>query len=65
MRARLLYQQSYNRLCFSGAGDLRRTVLQELHGPPLGVHGHFGRYKALSLARRSLWWQGMSAAFKE
>jgi hypothetical protein len=33
------------------AGDLRRTVLQELHATPLG--GHFGRDKTLSSSGQS------------
>jgi hypothetical protein len=50
-------------LCIPAAGELRRTVLQELHATPLG--GHFGRDKTLSLARRSVWWPGMPAAITE
>ena len=38
-------------------------MLQELHSTPLG--GHFGRDKTLALARRSVWWPGLSAAVEE
>ena len=37
----------------------RLQVLQELHATPLG--GHFGRDKTLALARRSVWWPGLTA----
>ena len=65
LRDGLLYRQSPrgDRLCIPAAGELRRTVLQELHATPLG--GHFGRDKTLSLARRSVWWPGMPAAITE
>jgi transposase InsO family protein len=50
-------------LCIPAAGDLRRTVLTELHATPLG--GHFGRDKTLALARRCVWWPGLPAAVDE
>jgi hypothetical protein len=58
VRDGLLYRRSSrsDRLSIPAAGDLRRTVLQELHATPLG--GHFGRDKILSLARCSVWWPG-------
>ena len=37
--------------------------LEELRSTPPG--GHFGRDKALALARRSMWWPGLSAAVDE
>ena len=37
--------------------------LQELHATPLG--GHFVCYKALALARHSVWWPCLLAAVKE
>jgi hypothetical protein len=56
----LLYRRSPrgDRLCVPAGGELRLQVLHELHTTPLG--GHFGRPedKTLSLARRSVWWQG-------
>jgi hypothetical protein len=65
LRDGLLYRRSSrgDRLCIPAAGDLRRTVLQELHATPLG--GHFGRDKTLGLARRSVWWPGMPAALTD
>jgi transposase InsO family protein len=65
LRDGLLYRRSPrgDRLCIPAAGDLRRTVLQELHATPLG--GHFGRDKTLSLARRSVWWPGLPATVTE
>jgi hypothetical protein len=59
VRDGLLYRRSSrgDRLCIPSAGDLRCTVMQELHATPLG--GHFGRDETLSLARRSVWWLGM------
>ncbi len=65
MRDGNLYRRSPrgDRLCILVAGDLCRTVLQELHATPLG--GHFGRDKTLSLARRSVWWPGLPTAITE
>jgi hypothetical protein len=62
----LLYRRSprSDSLCIPAAGDLRRTLLQELHATPL--RGHFGRDKTrLSLARRSVWWPGLPTAITE
>ena len=61
----VLYRRSprSDRLCIPSAGSLRDTVLQELHATPLG--GHFGRNKTLALARRSVWWPGLSVAVGE
>ena len=65
LRDGLLYRRSRrgDRLCIPAAGDLRRTVLTELHATPLG--GHFGRDKTLALARRCVWWPGLPAAVDE
>ena len=52
-----------DRLCVPAAGGLRAQVLRELHATPLGRH--FGRDKTLALARRSVWWPGLSAAVEE
>jgi hypothetical protein len=46
-------------LCIPSGAELRSQVLQELHATPLG--GHFGRDKTLALARRTVWWPGMTA----
>ena len=51
------------RLCIPEAGGLRLQALQELHSTPSG--GHFGRDKTFALARRSVWWPGLSAAVEE
>ncbi len=61
----LLYRCSSrgDRLCVPAAGGLRAQVLGELHATPLG--GHFGRDKALALARRSVWRPGLSAEVEE
>jgi hypothetical protein len=61
LRDGLLYRRSPrgDRLCTPAGGGLRLQVLSELHATPLG--GHFGRDKTLSLARRSVWWQGLPA----
>ena len=61
----LLYRLSPrgDRLCVPAAGGLRTLVLRELHATPLG--GHFGRDKTLALARRSVWWPGLSVAVEE
>jgi hypothetical protein len=61
LRDGLLYRRSPrgDRLCVPAGGELRLQVLRELHATPLG--GHFGRDKTLSLARRSVWWQGLPA----
>jgi len=61
----LLYRLSPrgDRLCVPAAGELRAQVLRELHATPLG--GHFGRDKTLALARRLVWWPGLSAAVEE
>jgi hypothetical protein len=65
LQDRLLYRRSPrgDRLCIPAVGDLRRTVLQELHATPLG--GHFSRDKTLSFARRSVWWPGLPTAITE
>jgi hypothetical protein len=38
--------------------NLRREVLENLHGPP--IVGHRGRDRTLELVARSWWWPGMS-----
>jgi hypothetical protein len=40
-----------------------RGIARAFHATPLG--GHFGRDKTLALARRSVWWPGLSAAVEE
>ena len=61
----LLYRCSSrgDRLCVPAAGGHPTQVLGELHATPLG--GHFGRDKTLALARRSVWWPGLTAEVEE
>ena len=69
LRSGLLYRRSPrgDRMCIPAAGSLRDTVLQELHATPLGGHlgSVLGRNKTLALARRSVWWPGLSAAVEK
>ena len=61
IRCGLLYrtgQGSVARLCIPAGGGLRTKVLRDLHDAPLS--GHFGRDKTLSLARRLVFWPGMT-----
>ena len=62
LRGGLLYSRSPR--CVR---SLRDTVLQELHATPLGGHlgSVLGRNKTLALARRSVWWPGLSAAVEK
>ena len=63
IRCGLLYREGQGRaarLCIPTGGGLQEQVMRDLHDSPLS--GHFGRDKTLSLARRLVFWPGMTQA---
>ena len=61
IRCGLLYREgqgSAARLCIPDGGELRLQVMRDLHDSPLA--GHFGRDKTTALARRLVYWPGMT-----